>query len=120
MLLELEIDVPESRQVTLTLPPDTPVGKVRVSVQPVATSPLGSDGKFERERAAFYRLLPELMKTHRGKYVAVHNERVIAEGVEDAAVTADAYARAGYVELYVGEVTDRPRVERVITPRVVG
>lgn len=31
--------------------------------------------KFERERRAFFRLLPALLGTHRGQYVAVHDER---------------------------------------------
>lgn len=123
MTLELEIDVPESRQVTITLPPDTPVGKARVSVDVghrTEAKPLAPSGKFERERAAFHRLLPELLKTHHGKVVAIHDERVIAEGVDDAVVTAEAYARAGYTELYVGEVTATPQVVRINSPRVLG
>jgi hypothetical protein len=32
--------------------------------------------KFERERAAFRRLLPGLLKDYRNKYVAIHEERV--------------------------------------------
>jgi hypothetical protein len=33
--------------------------------------------KWEREYAAFKRLLPELLKTHRGKYVAAHEEGMV-------------------------------------------
>ncbi len=136
MTLELEIDVPESRTVTLTLPPDTPVGKAKVSVQaplpvpePVAAfdvtldSPAteGDDGSeaYRRERAAFRAMLPELLKTHRGKYVAIHGGRVIAEGDNDAAVTTEAYAQVGYTDLYVDEVTETPRVYRILSPRVL-
>ncbi len=36
----------------------------------------------ERERRAFYRLLPELLKTHRDQYVAIHSEEVIDCGPE--------------------------------------
>jgi len=32
--------------------------------------------KFERERRAFYRLLPEQLNTHRGQYVAIHDEHL--------------------------------------------
>lgn len=30
--LDIEVEVPESRQVTITLPPDAPVGRVRLLV----------------------------------------------------------------------------------------
>ena len=121
MKLELEIDVPESR--TVTLPPEVPVGKVKMSVEmlfdPFSPLPQSSD-KFERERAAFFRLLPELLKTHRGKVVAIHDEQVIAVGDERRAVTEEAFRLAGDVDLYVESVlTDWP-VERIGTRRVVG
>jgi len=50
------------------------------------------------DAVGFLGKLPELLKTHRGKYVAIHNEEIVAEGVDDSAVTSDAYARVGYVE----------------------
>jgi hypothetical protein len=64
--------------------------------------------KFERERSAFLRLLPDLLKTHQGKYVAIHEERVVAEGDDKAAVALAAYRQVGYVELFVGKVTTEP------------
>ena len=92
MTLELEIDVPESRQVTLTLPPEVPVGKAKLTVQPqtgVPPPPPGLSEKALRERVAFYRLLPQLLNTHRGQVVAIHNERVIAVG-DDRRTVIDA------------------------------
>ncbi len=121
MTLELEIDVPESRQVTL--PPEVPVGKVKLTVQtsfdPLAPLP-GTSDKFERERAAFYRLLPELLKTHRGQVVAIHNEQVIAIGDERRPVIDEATRIAGHVDLFVETVADEWPVERIGTRRVVG
>lgn len=120
MPLELEIDVPESRQVTL--PDSVPVGKVKLTVtpqaDPLAPLPHTSD-KFERERAAFFRLLPELLKTHRGKVVAIHDERVIAVGDERRPVIDEATRIAGDVDLYVEMVAEEWPVERVGTRRVV-
>lgn len=122
MKLELEIDVPESREVTLTLPPDTPVGKVKLTVQtpPDPPDPLpGTNEKFERERAAFFRLLPELLKTHPGKVVAIHNEQVIAVGDENVPVAMEAYKKVGYVALFVQRVLEKQPVYRLKTPREI-
>lgn len=120
MKLELEIDVPESREVTL--PPEVPVGKVKLSVEmpfdPLAPLP-GSSEKFERERAAFFRLLPELLKTHRGKVVAIHDERVIAVGDENVPVAMEAYKKVGYVALFVQRVLEKQPVYRLKTPREI-
>lgn len=114
MTLELEIDVPESRQVTLTLPPEVPVGRATVSVQTVANPSPSTDGKFEREKTAFHRLLPELLKTHRGKVVAIHNERVIAAGDDRSEVIQQAFRTAGDVDLFVERVQTEWPVERFV------
>ena len=37
--------------------------------------PEASRTKYERERSAFYRLLPSLLATHFGQYVAIHDEQ---------------------------------------------
>lgn len=121
MTLELEIDVPESRQVTL--PPEVPVGKVKVTLQTsfdVPPPPTGLSEKALRERAAFYRLLPELLKTHRGKVVAIHNEQLIATGDDTLPVAHEAYRQIGRrVDLYVAPVLERQPVERLGGPREV-
>jgi hypothetical protein len=78
------------------------------------------DPRWRREYEAFMRLLPELLKTHAGKYVAVHNAAIVAVGdtFRDAAVAA--YQRVGYVPLHVGLVSKTPRQPvRVPSPRVV-
>jgi hypothetical protein len=65
-------------------------------------------GAWEGERRAFLRLLPTLMAAHRDQYVAVHRGAVIAHGPDQVEVAQQAYARAGYVTIYVGLVTDEP------------
>jgi hypothetical protein len=66
--------------------------------------------KGEREYRAFQRLLPQLLSTYRGKYVAVHEEQVVDSDADDIALILRARARAryGYVPLHVGLVTDAP------------
>lgn len=115
MPIELEIDVPESRQVTL--PASAPVGKVKVIVQtpfdPTVPIP-GTSEKFQRERVAFYRLLPELLKTHRGKVVAIHNEQVVAVGDERRPVIDAAKRIAGPVDMFIASAFEEQPVERLV------
>lgn len=132
MTLELEIDVPESREVTFTLPPTVPTGRTKVALRvalpeerPVEFPPFQIEpppppaDKFAREKAAFYRLLPELLTTHRGRYVAIHDEQVVETGTDRLAVALATMARIGAVDLYVGLVSDEPPRElRITGPRL--
>lgn len=64
--------------------------------------------KWEREYHAFLLMLPELLKTHRGKYVAVHEEKPVDSGDDKTALAMRAYKTYGYVPIYVGLVAERP------------
>jgi hypothetical protein len=59
----------------------------------------------ERERLAFLRLLPGLLATHRGEYVAIHEERVVDSG-PDAAELAARVVRRVKADIYVGLVSE--------------
>lgn len=67
--------------------------------------------QFERERRAFFRLLPDLLKTHRGQYVAIHNEQVVGSGPDrlKLALEVQGRVRSG---VYVGHVIDEPEPVR--------
>ena len=88
-------------------------------VLPAPVLDLGPKNKWEREREAFYRLLPDLLQTHLDKYVAVHDERVVEAGDDKFAVARSAYGRFGYVPMYVSQVAVRPRVVHIYSPRLV-
>ena len=60
----------------------------------------------ERQRQAFARLLPQLLLTHRARYVAIHDEQVVDSGDEALAVALRVLARFGNVDIYVGRVAD--------------
>jgi hypothetical protein len=64
--------------------------------------------KFARERAAFFRLLPQLLTTHRGQYVAIHEERPVESGAERLEVAMRVLSRVGNADIFVGLVTDEP------------
>ncbi len=75
--------------------------------------------KGEREMRAFRRLLPELLRTHSGQYVAIHNEEVVDCGSDDITLINRVRAAVGYVPIHVGLVTNSIRVERIAGPRAL-
>jgi hypothetical protein len=82
--------------------------------------PVPPESKWRREYQAFLRMLPALLETHRGKYVAVDGGKVVDSDEDEAALTFRVLARNGNQPIHVGLVTDEPpRVERIPTPRVV-
>ena len=64
--------------------------------------------KWEREYQAFQRLLRQLLATHRGKYVAVHEGQVVDIGDDKLALALRVLAKVGNVAIHVGLVTEEP------------
>ena len=80
----------------------------------------GPMSKLETEKRAFRRLLPALLTSHRGLYVAIHGEQVVGSGPDQIEVALEAYRKYGYVPIYVGHVTDQtPAPIRVPSPRLL-
>jgi hypothetical protein len=138
--IQLKATVPESRQVTLTLPPDVPVGEAELEITvrrpgeevPVFEVVLPPDDcphvfpsrpthpKLAAEHDAFERMLPELMKTLAGKYVAVHDGAVVAVGDDRIEALTRAHAAHPGVLVLARKVTDQPEpIPRISSPRVV-
>jgi hypothetical protein len=70
--------------------------------------------KWQRERIAFLRLKPELLKTHRGEYVAVHEGQVVDHGSDDVALALRFFAKYGNTPVHIGLVTEFPEAtERI-------
>ncbi|MEX2186631.1 MAG: DUF5678 domain-containing protein [Pirellulales bacterium] len=80
------------------------------------------DSAWERNRAYFRQHFPEFLERYVGKFVAVHDGRVVAVGDTFVAAAKAAYAAEGYEPIYIDEVAATPRpMPRVPTPlRVVG
>ena len=75
--------------------------------------------KWDEEYRAFLRLKPVLMAQHSGKYVAVHDGKVVGEGDDQVEVALQAYDQIGYVPIYVGLVSNEPQpIVRVPSPRI--
>jgi len=65
---------------------------------------------FEREVAAFERMLPELLREYRGRVVAIHNGQVVEVGDSKVEVSERVHQRLGDVTVYVQRVSEHPRI----------
>lgn len=85
---------------------------------PVLNMPTAA--KWRRGQQAFRRRLPELRERYRDQYVAVHEGEIVESGNHKLAVAEKAYARFGYVPIYVGLVSDQPPpLCRIPSPRLL-
>src|SRR5262249_21757863 len=62
--------------------------------------------KWEQEYKAFRRLLPHLLPTHQGQYVAIHGGQVVGTGTDKLALALQVFAQVGNVSIHVGRVTE--------------
>jgi hypothetical protein len=81
--------------------------------------PARTGEKWRREQQAFCRLLPELLRSHAGQFVAIHEGRVVESGDDKPDVARRAYARFGYIPIFVSKVSAGPMAPvRLPTPRL--
>jgi hypothetical protein len=84
------------------------MSKIITLPAPVIDKVVAPAGKWEREYRAFRRLLPQLLTTHRGQYVAIHEEQVVDCGDDKLALAFRVLARVGNVDIHIGHVTGEP------------
>jgi hypothetical protein len=65
-------------------------------------------GKWANEYQAFRRLLPSLLLTHRGQFVAIHEGQVIGCGPDKLMTALEAFRQVGNVSIHVGLVAKGP------------
>ena len=75
---------------------------------------------FQRDKQAFERLKPKLLKTHRGQYVVIREEKAVLFGPNKTELAKQAYQQFGYGPLYIGLVEEEPEVVHLPTPRMRG
>ena len=84
--------------------------------------PASPMSKWQLEQQAFQKLLPGLLATHQGLYVAVHNGQVVDSGDDKLAVAMRVLSKVGNVPIFVGLVSAEPEpvfrsgVRRVLRP----
>ena len=69
--------------------------------------------KGEREYRAFLNLLPKLLVTYAGKFVAIHQEQVVDSDTNDIVLIQRVHGKIGYVPIYVGLVSEHPHLVRI-------
>jgi hypothetical protein len=75
---------------------------------PVLDLAAPSPTKWQREYQTFRRLLPQLLTTHRGQYVAIHEGQVVDSGDDKLVVALRVLARVGNTAIHVGRVAEEP------------
>jgi prevent-host-death family protein len=65
--------------------------------------------RLEPNRSAFRRLLPELLRTYNGQFVAIHHSRLVDADPDRVALVQRTRNR-GYRPVYIQKVTPEPRI----------
>ncbi len=75
--------------------------------------------QFLEDEAAFKRMQPELLKTHKDKWVAVLKGQVVDFDDKLGDLADRVYRRFGYQAIYMSQVLEKERIYRFLSPRVV-
>ncbi len=75
--------------------------------------------QFLEDEAAFKRMLPELLKTHKDKWVAVLKGQVVDFDDKLGDLADRVYRQFGYQAIYMSQVLEKERIYRFLSPRVV-
>jgi hypothetical protein len=95
------------------------MSETQITPAPEIPLDVPSGSKWDREYRAFLRMMPGLLATHRGKFVAVHEGQLVQSGDDQIDVALAAYRMYGYLPIFVGQVTDAPIAPlRVASPRL--
>jgi len=135
--IRVRATVDDDHRVVVTLPVEVPPGEHEFEITLRDTAPtfqvvLPDDDRPKRfpsrptnpdlipEFEAFERMLPELLKTRAGKYVALRGGVVVAVGDTEIDVLTAAHRQSPGTLVYPRLVTDQPQpIPRIGSPRVV-
>ncbi len=56
-------------------------------------SPVATDEVFERNRSAYLAMKPDLLKTHRGEFVAFHDGKLVDSDVDESSLVERVYVK---------------------------
>ena len=81
------------------------IGTVHTFPAP-AVGPPPASSKWQREYEAFLRLKPQLLATHVGQYVVIHEGQVVATGDDEVALALKFFSEHGNVPVHIGLVSE--------------
>jgi hypothetical protein len=91
--------------------------QVQVFEAPQLPIPKIEDDPWLRDERAFFFMLPELLRTLRGKWVAVYNEEVVEIGDTHREVLLRFYEKFPKTEVYIQLVDEKLPVAKMLSPR---
>ena len=74
------------------------------------------DEAWEKERAAFHRLKPQLLQTHKGLYVAIHGGQVVDTDADNLALARRVMSNLKGKPFYLQLVSEETRTFEVPSP----
>jgi hypothetical protein len=80
---------------------------VTISAPQIMIPPV-PENKWQSEFEAFQRLRTDLLRTHLGEYVVIHNGQVVDSGPDDLALALRFFAQHGKVSVHIGLVALEP------------
>ena len=78
----------------------------------IRSTPANVPEYFWRDRETFLRMLPELLKTQRDKWVAIYHGEIVDQADTSRELVDRVYGKYGYRAIYMDQVTE-PRVYRI-------
>ncbi|MBM4033760.1 MAG: hypothetical protein FJ291_18535 [Planctomycetes bacterium] len=97
------------------------MSRIDTRQEPIAEAPHVAQGwlaGLRKEQAVFERRLPQLLKSHRGEYVAIYRGRIIAHGPDDGKLAYQMYTKFGNVPFLIARVEEEPTVYEIPSPEI--
>ncbi|GEM_PF-2685577 len=92
-------------------------GQVQVFEAPQLNLPKMDDDPWLRDERTFFMKLPELLKTLRGKWVAVYNDQIVEVGDTRREVLLRFVEKFPDAEVYIQLVDEEIPVGKMLSPR---
>ncbi len=73
-----------------------------------------AEADYRREQRAFLRLLPDLLRTHPGLFVAIHDGKAVMLNRSDVELARTFFRQYGDVSVYIGFIGDEPPALQVV------
>lgn len=78
-----------------------------------------SNTEFEKQWQVLQAMMPQLLKTHLGQWVAIVDQKMVSAGATWESVLNDVLARFGNAPMCIHEVLEKPRIYKIESPRII-